>query len=149
MQTYGQLARSGQKQAKYIKIRGKFEELKTMDAIYHINQEQLRLDLPSFRVGDTVAVSVRIKEGDKERIQVFKGVVIRHRKGAADASFTVRKISYGVGVERIFPVNSPNINKIEVITEGKVRRAKLYYLRELKGKAAKVKAKNKFFTAAK
>lgn len=120
-----------------------------MDAIYHINQEQLRMDLPSFRVGDTVAVSVRIKEGDKERIQVFKGVVIRHRRGAVDASFTVRKISYGVGVERIFPVNSPNIDKIEVVTEGKVRRAKLYYLRELKGKAAKVKAKNQFFTASK
>ena len=120
-----------------------------MDAIYHINQEQLRLDLPTFRVGDTVAVSVRIKEGDKERIQVFKGVVIRHRKGAVDASFTVRKISYGIGVERIFPVNSPNLDKIEVVTEGKVRRAKLYYLRELRGKAAKVKAKNKFFTASK
>lgn len=120
-----------------------------MDAIYHINQEQLRLDLPAFRVGDTVAVSVRIKEGDKERIQVFKGVVIRHRKGGSEASFTVRKMSYGVGVERIFPVNSPNIDKIEVITEGKVRRAKLYYLRELRGKAAKVKTKNKFFTSSK
>lgn len=120
-----------------------------MDAIYHINQEQLRMDLPPFRVGDTVAVSVRIKEGDKERLQVFKGVVIRHRKGSADASFTVRKISYGVGVERIFPVNSPNIDKVEVVTEGKVRRAKLYYLRELRGKAAKVKTKNKFFTASK
>jgi len=120
-----------------------------MDAIYHINQEQLRFDLPSFRVGDTVAVSVRIKEGDKERVQVFKGVVIRHRKGMTDASFTVRKVSYGVGVERIFPVNSPNIDKIEVVTEGKVRRSKLYYLRDLRGKAAKVKSKNKFFTAGK
>jgi len=117
-----------------------------MDAIYHINQEQLRIDLPSFRVGDTVAVSVRIKEGDKTRIQIFKGVVIRHHKGASDASFTVRKVSYGIGVERIFPVNSPNIDKIEVVTEGKVRRSRLYYLRELKGKAAKVKSKNKFFT---
>lgn len=120
-----------------------------MDAIYHINQEQLRLDLPSFRVGDTVAVSVRIKEGDKERVQVFKGVVIRLRKGTADASFTVRKVSYGIGVERIFPTNSPNIDKIEVVSEGKVRRSRLYYLRQLRGKAAKVKAKNKFFTAAK
>ncbi|MDL2260106.1 50S ribosomal protein L19 [Deltaproteobacteria bacterium OttesenSCG-928-K17] len=120
-----------------------------MDAIQNINQEQLRIDLPAFRVGDTVAVSVRIKEGDKQRIQVFKGVVIRHRKGASDASFTVRKMSYGVGVERIFPVNSPNIDKIEVVTEGKVRRAKLYYLRDLRGKAAKVKTKNKFFTSAK
>lgn len=117
-----------------------------MGAIYHINQEQLRIDLPAFRVGDTVAVSVRIKEGDKTRIQVFKGVVIRHHKGSTDASFTVRKVSYGIGVERIFPVNSPNIDKIEVVTEGKVRRSRLYYLRELRGKAAKVKSKNKFFT---
>ncbi len=120
-----------------------------MDAIHHINQEQLRLDLSSFRVGDTVAVSVRIKEGDKERIQVFKGVVIRHHKGSVDASFTVRKISYGIGVERIFPVNSPNIDKIEVVTEGRVRQARLYYLRELRGKAAKVKTKNQYFTASK
>ncbi len=120
-----------------------------MDPIYHINQEQLRLDLPSFRVGDTVAVSVRIKEGDKERIQVFKGVVIRHRKGTADASFTVRKISYGIGVERIFPVNSPNIDKIEIEGEGRVRQARLYYLRQLKGKAAKVKARNKFTSSGK
>lgn len=121
-----------------------------MDAIYHINQEQTRIDLPAFRVGDTVAVSVRIKEGDKERLQVFKGVVIRHRRGdAAGASFTVRKISYGVGVERIFPLHSPSIDNIELVSEGKVRRAKLYYLRELRGKAAKVKAKNKFFTASK
>ena len=121
-----------------------------MDAIHHINQEQLRLDMPPFRVGDTVAVSVRIKEGDKERLQVFKGVVIRRRRGAAaDASFTVRKISYGVGVERIFPLNSPNINGIEVVTEGRVRRSRLYYLRDLKGKAAKVKARNRFALAAK
>lgn len=120
-----------------------------MDPIYFINREQLRIDLPSFRVGDTVAVSVRIKEGDKERLQVFKGVVIRNRKGTVDASFTVRKISYGVGVERIFPLNSPNIDKIEVITEGRVRRSRLYYLRQLRGKAAKVKTKNKFFAAAK
>ena len=120
-----------------------------MDAIYHINQEQLRLDLPSFRVGDTVAVSVRIKEGEKERIQIFKGVVIRHRKGTSEASFTVRKVSYGIGVERIFAVNSPSIDKIEVILEGRVRRAKLYYLRQLRGKAAKVKTKNKFFTTSK
>ncbi len=120
-----------------------------MDAIYHINQEQLRLDLPTFRVGDTVAVSVRIKEGDKERTQVFKGVVIRYRKGSVEASFTVRKVSYGIGVERIFPFNSPNIDKVEIISEGRVRRSKLYYLRELKGKAAKIKTKNKFFTASK
>jgi large subunit ribosomal protein L19 len=121
-----------------------------MDPIYHINQEQLRLDLPLFRVGDTVAVSVRIKEGDKERLQVFKGVVIRrHRGNAADASFTVRKVSYGIGVERIFPLNSPSLDKVEVATQGRVRRARLYYLRALKGKAAKVKARNKFMLSEK
>ncbi|MDR2366558.1 MAG: 50S ribosomal protein L19 [Deltaproteobacteria bacterium] len=116
-----------------------------MDAIANINYEQMRFDLPSFRAGDTVAVHVRIKEADKERIQVFKGVVIRHRKGTMDSSFTVRKVSNGIGVERIFPTFSPIIDKIEVVTEGKVRRARLYYLRDLKGKAAKVKTKNKYF----
>jgi len=121
-----------------------------MDPIYHINQEQLRLDFPHFRVGDTVAVSVRIKEGDKERLQVFKGVVIRHHRGnAADASFTVRKISYGIGVERIFPLNSPNLDRIEVVTRGRVRRARLYYLRGLRGKAAKVRTRNQFIMADK
>ncbi|MDR2724795.1 MAG: 50S ribosomal protein L19 [Candidatus Adiutrix sp.] len=121
-----------------------------MDPIFHINQEQLRLDLPPFRVGDTVAVSVRIKEGDKERFQVFKGVVIRHHRGnAADASITVRKMSYGIGVERIFPLNSPNLDRLEVVTQGKVRRARLYYLRALRGKAAKVRVRNKFFLADK
>lgn len=116
-----------------------------MDPITSINLEQIRLDLPPFRAGDTVAVHVRIKEGDKERIQIFKGVVIRRRKGTMDSSFTVRKISYGIGVERIFPTNSPIIDKVEIITEGRVRRARLYYLRNLRGKAAKVKSKNQFF----
>ena len=121
-----------------------------MDPIFHINQEQLRLDLPRFRVGDTVAVSVRIKEGDKERLQVFKGVVIRHHRGnAADASFTVRKTSYGVGVERIFPLNSPNLDRVEVVTRGRVRRSRLYYLRDLRGKAAKVRTRNQFMSADK
>ncbi|MDR1085972.1 MAG: 50S ribosomal protein L19 [Deltaproteobacteria bacterium] len=115
-----------------------------MDAISQLNLEQMRFDLPSFRPGDTVAVHVRIKEGDKERIQVFKGVVIRRRKGTMDSSFTVRKISYGVGVERIFPTNSPIIDKVEVVTEGRVRRSRLYYLRKLRGKAAKVRTKNLF-----
>jgi large subunit ribosomal protein L19 len=100
------------------------------------------MDLPSFKAGDTVAVHVRIKEGDKERIQIFKGVVIRKRRNAMGSTFTVRKVSYSVGVERIFPMNSPAIDKIEVITLGKVRRARLYYLRKLRGKAAKVKTKN-------
>jgi large subunit ribosomal protein L19 len=113
-----------------------------MDPIASINYEQTRFDLPAFKSGDTVAVHVRIKEGDKERVQIFKGVVIRRRKGTIDSSFTVRKISYGVGVERVFPTHSPNIDKIEVVTEGRVRRARLYYLRDLKGKAAKVKTKS-------
>jgi large subunit ribosomal protein L19 len=116
-----------------------------MDAISSINLEQLRFDHPTFRAGDTVAVHVRIKEGDKERVQIFKGVVIRRRKGTMDSSFTVRKISYGIGVERIFPTNSPIIDKVEIITEGRVRRARLYYLRNLRGKAAKVKSKNQYY----
>ncbi|MDR1677220.1 MAG: 50S ribosomal protein L19 [Deltaproteobacteria bacterium] len=116
-----------------------------MDAIASINYEQLRFDIPTFRAGDTVAVHVRIKEGDKERIQVFKGVVIRFRKGTIDSSFTVRKVSNGIGVERIFPTFSPIIDKIEVVSEGQVRRSRLYYLRDLRGKAAKVKTKNPYF----
>ncbi|MDR1578193.1 MAG: 50S ribosomal protein L19 [Deltaproteobacteria bacterium] len=115
-----------------------------MDAITLLNAEQTRVDLPSFRPGDTVAVHVRIKEGDKERIQIFKGVVIRRRKGSMDSSFTVRKVSYGIGVERIFPTHSPIIDKVELITEGRVRRSRLYYLRKLRGKAAKVKTKSLF-----
>ncbi|MDR1394902.1 MAG: 50S ribosomal protein L19 [Deltaproteobacteria bacterium] len=115
-----------------------------MDALSQINLEQMRFDLPPFRPGDTVAVHVRIKEGDKERIQIFKGVVIRRRKGAMEASFTVRKMSYGVGVERIFPTHSPIIDRVEVITEGRVRRSRLYYLRQLRGKAAKVRTRNLF-----
>jgi large subunit ribosomal protein L19 len=107
-----------------------------------LDNEQKRMDLPDFRAGDTVAVHVRIKEGDKERIQVFKGVVISIRKRGMGSTFTVRKVSYSVGVERIFPTNSPSIDKVEIITLGKVRRAKLYYLRKLRGKAAKVKTKN-------
>jgi large subunit ribosomal protein L19 len=92
-----------------------------------------------FRVGDTVKVHSKIKEGDKERIQVFEGTVIRLRRGRTDATFTVRKVSYGVGVERIFPLYSPRIDKIEVAASGKVRRGRLYYLRDLKGKAARLK----------
>ena len=113
-----------------------------MDPISAINLEQMRFDLPPFRAGDTIAVHVRIKEGDKERIQVFKGVVLRRRKGTMDSSFTVRKVSNGIGVERIFPTHSPIIDKVEIVTEGRVRRARLYYLRALRGKAAKVKTRN-------
>ena len=98
-------------------------------------------DYPNFKVGDTVRVHYRIKEGDRERVQPFEGVVIRIRGSGADKTFTVRKESYGVGIERIFPYYSPNIEKIEIVKIGKVRRAKLYFLRELKGKAAQRKIK--------
>jgi large subunit ribosomal protein L19 len=112
-----------------------------MDIIEGLEREQMRLDIPDFRPGDTIKVHARIKEGDKERIQVFQGAVIRKRKGRMGATFTVRKISYGIGVERIFPLHSPNIDRVEVVTRGKVRRGRLYYLRKLKGKAARIKEK--------
>ncbi len=110
-----------------------------MELIKKIENEQMRLDIPAFRPGDTVKVNVKIKEGEKERIQTFKGVVISRRRGTSNASFTVRKISYGVGVERIFPLHSPMIDSIEIITKGRVRRSKIYYLRNLRGKAARIK----------
>jgi len=96
--------------------------------------------VPAFRVGDTVRVHTKISEGDKERIQIFEGVVIRKKRGHLSSTFTVRKVSYGVGVERIFPIYSPRIDKIEVVTSGQVRRARLFYLRELQGKAARLKS---------
>jgi len=99
----------------------------------------LRTDHPAFQVGDTVRVHAKIKEGDKERTQVFEGVIIRYRKGGLQASVCVRKMSYGVGVERIFPVHSPQVEKFEIVSRGEVRRAKLYYLRDLMGKAARLK----------
>ena len=95
--------------------------------------------IPAFRVGDTVRVHTKISEGDKERIQIFEGVVIRRKRGQLSSTFTVRKVSYGVGVERIFPVYSPRIDKIEIVSSGQVRRARLFYLRELQGKAARLK----------
>lgn len=111
-----------------------------MDILELIEREQMRGDLPDFRPGDKVKVHVKIKEGEeKERVQVFEGVIIRKRNGLSGATFTVRKVSYGVGVERTFPMHSPRIDQIEIITRGKVRRAKLYYLRKLKGKAARIK----------
>jgi len=110
-----------------------------MDVMDIIEKEQMRTDIPEFREGDTVRVHARIREGEKERIQVFEGVVIRKRKGKTGATFTVRKVSYGIGVERIFPLHSPLIDKIEVVTRGKVRRSRLYYLRSLRGKAARIK----------
>jgi large subunit ribosomal protein L19 len=102
---------------------------------------------PEFRPGDTVRVHVRIKEGDKERVQVFEGVVLQRRRGGASASFTVRKVSYGVGVERIFPLQSPTIAKIEVKARGRVRRSRLTYLRELSGKAARIRERDTFASA--
>jgi large subunit ribosomal protein L19 len=110
-----------------------------MEAIKAIEKEQMRFDVPYFKPGDTVKVHVKIKEGEKERIQVFKGAVIRKRKGTANATFTVRKISYGIGVERVFPLHSPNIEKIEVVSRGRVRRSRLYYLRKRRGKSARIK----------
>lgn len=101
--------------------------------------EQLRSDIPSFRPGDTLKVHVKVREGQRERIQVYEGVVIRLRGGGISQTYTVRKISYGVGVERTFPIHSPKVEKIEVMRRGKVRRAKLYYLRGLSGKAARIK----------
>lgn len=100
-----------------------------------------RVDLPPFRPGDTVRVHVKIKEGEKERTQVFEGVVLRRRRGHASATFTVRKVSYGVGVERVFPVESPNVEKVEIKSRGHVRRSRLYYLRALRGKKARLRTK--------
>jgi large subunit ribosomal protein L19 len=110
-----------------------------MEKLNQIDRENMRLDLPDFGPGDTVKVHVKIKEGEKERIQVFQGVVISKRKGTVNATFTVRKVSYGIGVERIFPLHSPVISKVEVVSRGRVRRAKIYYLRKLRGKAARIK----------
>jgi large subunit ribosomal protein L19 len=110
-----------------------------MQTIEQLEKEMMRLDLPDFAAGDTVNVNVKIKEGEKERIQAFKGVVISKRKGLTNATFTVRKVSYGIGVERIFPLHSPIIDKIEIVSRGRVRQSKIYYLRKLRGKAARIK----------
>ncbi|HOV85893.1 MAG TPA: 50S ribosomal protein L19 [Syntrophobacteraceae bacterium] len=107
----------------------------------NLDRENMRADIPAFRSGDTVKVHVKIREGDKERIQVFEGVVIRHHRGRMGATFTVRKVSYGVGVERIFPLHSPQIDKIEILRRGRVRRSRLYYLRQRVGKAARIREK--------
>ena len=112
--------------------------MNTLDAL---DADSLRADIPDFRPGDSVKVHVRVVEGNRSRIQVFQGVVIRRQGGGFRESFTVRKVSFGVGVERTFPVHTPVVEKIEVLTRGDVRRAKLYYLRELRGKAAKIKEK--------
>jgi large subunit ribosomal protein L19 len=112
--------------------------MNTLDAL---DADSLRDDIPDFRPGDTVKVHVRVVEGNRSRIQVFQGVVIRRQGGGIRETFTVRKVSFGVGVERTFPVHTPVVETIEVVTRGDVRRAKLYYLRELRGKAAKIKEK--------
>ncbi len=114
-----------------------------MNPVELIEREQLRTDLTPFKVGDTIRVHVKIIEGDKERIQPFEGVVIRKKGGGIRSSFTVRKVSYGIGVERIFPMHSPRIDRIDLINRGKVRRAKLFYLRALKGKAARIRGEKK------
>jgi large subunit ribosomal protein L19 len=112
--------------------------------IQEIETAAMRADVPEFRPGDTLKVHVRVTEGNRSRIQVFQGVVIRRQGGGSRETFTVRKISYSVGVERTFPINSPSIDHIEVVTRGDVRRAKLYYLRNLRGKAARIKEKRDF-----
>lgn len=118
-----------------------------MHALDSIDAASMKSDIPSFRAGDTLKVHVRVVEGNRSRIQLFQGVVIRRSGGGVRETFTVRKVSFGVGVERTFPVHSPIIEKIEVATRGDVRRAKLYYLRSLRGKAAKIKEKRESIPA--
>lgn len=115
-----------------------------MDYIKNIDQEQLKQDVPSFRVGDTLQVHYRIKEGNRERVQLFEGTVISRTGGGVNEAFTVRRLSYGIGVERTFLLNSPRVEKLVVTREGKARRAKLFYLRQRVGKAAKVKEKKSY-----
>ncbi len=110
-----------------------------MDKIQAFTSEQLKTEVPQFEIGDTVVVSNKIKEGSRERIQLFDGTVIAKKNGGISETFTVRKISYGIGVEKTFPIHSPNVVKVEVVRRGKVRRAKLYYVRDRVGKQAKVK----------
>ena len=110
-----------------------------MDALKLIAQDSLKSEVPVIEIGDTVKVHVKIREGDKERIQVFEGTIIARKGSGVSETFTVRRLSYGVGVERVFPVHSPNVAKVEVVRHGRVRRSKLYYLRDRVGKAAKVK----------
>jgi large subunit ribosomal protein L19 len=112
-----------------------------MDIVEKVSREQLRENIPQFGPGDTLRVNVRVREGEKERIQVFEGICIARKGGGVSETFTVRKVSGGIGVERIFPVHSPSLESIEVVRRGRVRRAKLYYLRELRGKSARIREK--------
>ena len=114
-----------------------------MDAIKMISQDSMKAEMPQFNIGDTVRVDVNIREGDQERIQQFEGTVIARKGSGISETFTVRRVSYGVGVERVFPVHSPNVKAVQVVRQGRVRRAKLYYLRDRVGKAAKVKSQIK------
>ena len=114
-----------------------------MNVMEMLEKEQMRGDIPDFKTGDTIKVFVRIVEGQKQRIQAFEGIVIRRRNGDVRANFTVRKISYGVGVEKTFPLHSPAVDRIEVVTRGRVRRSRLYYLRNLRGKQARIKEAGK------
>ena len=114
-----------------------------MDFIKLVEEEQMKQEIPEFKPGDTVNIHVKVVEGTRERIQQFQGVIIRRRGGGMRETFTVRRISYGVGVERTFPLHSPRIEKIEVVRKGKVRRAKLFYLRKLRGKAARIKEQHR------
>lgn len=119
-----------------------------MNIVQSLEKAQLKEGIPNFRVGDTIRVHAKVVEGDKERIQVFEGLVIGRQGSGAREIIRVRKLSYGVGVERLFPIHSPMIDKIQIAKEGKVRRAKLYYLRELRGKAARIKEKERVYTSA-
>ena len=112
-----------------------------MEKLAIVRQEGLRIDLPPFRPGDTVKVMVRVREGDKERLQAFEGICVARKRAGIQATFTVRKVSAGVGVERIFPLHSPNVASVELVRKGKVRRAKLYYLRRLMGKSTRIREK--------
>jgi large subunit ribosomal protein L19 len=120
-----------------------------MHKLDDIDAASLRTDVPDFRAGDTVNVHVKVIEGSRSRVQIFKGVVIRRHGGGIGETYTVRKVSFGVGVERTFPVHSPNVEKVEIVSRGDVRRAKLYYLRELRGKAAKIRERRESTPAAK
>ena len=120
-----------------------------MNIMENIIRQNAKENPPDFRPGDTVRVHVKIREGDKERLQVFEGVVLRRRRGGAHSTFTVRKMSYGVGVERVFPMNSPSIERVDVVVRGKVCRSRLYYLRERKGKKARIEARSREELASK
>lgn len=120
-----------------------------MHKLDELDAASLRTDIPEFRAGDTVNVHVRVIEGNRSRVQIFKGVVIRRHGGGIGETYTVRKVSFGVGVERTFPLHSPNVEKIEVVSRGEVRRAKLYYLRDLRGKAAKIRERRESTPAGK